>query len=72
MFLLLDAGIAALEIETGRDFLVGLVKRIAHFNQIGFGYYVERWHGISLCWRAGDAVLVAAWPVILADKKPGG
>src|SRR5450830_821484 len=44
VFLLLDARIAALEVETRGDFLVGLVDGIAHFDHVGFGNYVKRWH----------------------------
>ena len=35
-FLLFDARIAALEIETGSNFFSGLIDRILYFNDIGF------------------------------------
>src|SRR5438876_353659 len=44
LFLVLDARVRALEIETRRDFLVGLVERIADFDLIDFGDDVERGH----------------------------
>jgi hypothetical protein len=43
----LDAGVGTLEVEAGRDFLVGLVDRVAHFDLIHFGDDIERRHGAA-------------------------
>ena len=52
--LLLDPRVAALEIEPGGDFLVGLVDRVFHFDHIGFRNYIKRRHGYFLfVWHAG-------------------
>ena len=44
MFFLINTGITAPEIETGADFLVGLIDGVADFNHVGFGNYIKRWH----------------------------
>ena len=36
--------VGALEVEACSDFLVGLIDRIADFDQIGFGDDIERGH----------------------------
>ena len=41
VFLVFDAGVAALEVEAGRDFLVGLLDGILDFDHIGFGDYIK-------------------------------
>ena len=48
---LFDTGVAALEVETGSDFLVGLINGILDLNQIGFRDGIERWHSVSFCGR---------------------
>jgi hypothetical protein len=40
-----NAGVGALEVEAGGDFLVGLIHGVADLDLIHFGDDVERWHG---------------------------
>ena len=40
-----DAGIRALEIEAGGNFLVGLVHGVVNLDLVDFGNDVERGHG---------------------------
>jgi hypothetical protein len=41
----LDLGAGALEVEAGADLLVGLVDRVAEFDEVGFDDGVEAGHG---------------------------
>jgi hypothetical protein len=70
--LLFDAGIAALEIETGGDLLVRLVDRIFHFNNIGFGNNVKRWHGKSFVqnWLENMPDILVLFRLVML-KTPG-
>jgi hypothetical protein len=49
LFLLLDLGGAALEVEAGGDFLVRLLDGVLHFDHVCFADHVKRWHGGFLC-----------------------
>src|SRR6218665_2866491 len=41
------AGRSAFEVETGGDFLGGVLDRVPDVNQVGFANSVKRWHGGS-------------------------